>query len=191
MLRFFFCLSVCLCVFTLSSFAQLTPQDLKEIRSIVKEEIEKELTPIKADIVSMKADIMSMKADIMSMKADIMSMKADIVSMKEGFARLDARLTGVEKQIVMVANFVFALIALIVLAVGIPQLIMVWRSMKDRTSEKQNEMIGALTEEVETLRVKDRESEKQIAALIQKQNEMIGALTEEVETLRVKVLSLL
>ncbi len=180
MLKSIFCLSVCLCMFTLPSLAQLTPQDLKEIRTVVKEEVEKiidkELTPIKADIVSLKT----------------------------GFARLDGRLTGVEKQIagvekqiVMVANFVFALIALIVLAVGIPQIILAWRSRKNSASEKQiatlihkqNEIISALTEEVETLRVKDSASEKQIAALIHKQNEMISALTEEVETLRGKVLS--
>jgi hypothetical protein len=146
MLKFIFCLSVCLCAITLPSFAELTPQDLKEIRLIVKEEIEtvieKELTPIKADIVSMKADI---------------------VSLKEGFARLDARITGVEKQIAMVANLVFALIALIVIAVGIPQLIITWRSRKDSASEMQ------------------------IAALLQKQGEMISLLTAEVETLRVKM----
>lgn len=146
MLKSIFCFSVCSCAITLPSFAELTPQDLKEIRLIVKEEIEtvldKELMPIKTDIVSMKSDI---------------------VSLKEGFARLDARLTGVEKQIAMVANLVYALIALIVIAVGIPQIIMTWRSRKDSMSEMQ------------------------IAALIQKQSEMISLLTAEVETLRVKV----
>ncbi|MDE0636423.1 MAG: hypothetical protein OXI43_11300 [Candidatus Poribacteria bacterium] len=146
MLKTIFCFSVCLCTITLPSLAQLTPQDLKEIRLIVKEEIEtvldKELTPIKADIVSIKSDI---------------------VSLKEGFARLDGRLTGVEKQIAMVANLVYALVALIVIAVGIPQLIITWRSRKDSASEMQ------------------------IAALIQKQSEMISLLTAEVETLRVKM----
>ena len=99
------------------------------------------------------------------------------MSLKEGFARLDGRLTGVEKQIIgiekqvigiekqvaMVANLLYVLIALIVLVVGIPQLIIAWRSRQDRASEKQ------------------------ITSLIQKQNEMISSLTEEVETLRVKV----
>ncbi len=146
MLKSIYCFSVCLCAITLPSIAELTPQDLKEIRLTVKEEIEtvlnKELAPIKADIVSMKSDI---------------------ASLKEGFARLDERLTGVEKQIAMVANLVYALIALIVIAVGIPQIIMTWRSRKDSTSETQ------------------------IAALVQKQSEMISLLTAEVETLRVKM----
>ena len=141
-----FCFSICLCTITLPALAQLTPQDLKEIRAIVKEEIEtvidKELTPIKADIVSMKADV---------------------VSLKEDFARLDGRLTGVEKQIAMVANLVYALIALIVVAVGIPQIIIAWRGRKESTSEVQ------------------------VAALIQKQSEMISLLKDEVEALRVKV----
>ena len=152
MLKSIFCFSVCLCTITLPSLAELTPQNLKEIRLIVKEQIEtvigKELTPIKTDIASMKTDIASMKTDI--------------VSLKEGFARLDGRLTGVEKQIAMVANLVYALIALIVVAVGIPQLIITWRGRKDSASETQ------------------------IAALIQKQSEMISLLTAEVETLRVK-----
>ncbi|MYK95004.1 hypothetical protein F4009_13570, partial [Candidatus Poribacteria bacterium] len=113
---FGFLLCLCTIMFASLSFAELTPQDLKEIRLIVKEEIDKELTPI----------------------------KADIVSLKEGFARLDARLTGVEKQIAMVANLVFALIALIVVAVGIPQIIMTWRSRKESASEMQ---IAALIQE--------------------------------------------
>ena len=58
MLKSIFCFSVCLCAIALPSLADLTPQDLKEIRSVVKEEVEriidKELTPIKADIVSLK-----------------------------------------------------------------------------------------------------------------------------------------
>ncbi|MYA69445.1 hypothetical protein F4141_21155 [Candidatus Poribacteria bacterium] len=132
---FGFLLCLCTIMFASLSFAELTPQDLKEIRLIVKEEIDKELTPI----------------------------KADIVSLKEGFARLDARLTGVEKQIAMVANLVFALIALIVVAVGIPQIIMTWRSRKESASEMQ------------------------IAALIQEQSKMLSSLTAEVETLREKV----
>ncbi len=171
MLKSIFCLSVCLCVFTLPSFAQLTPQDLKEIRSIVKEEVErvidKELTPIKADIVSMKADIVSMKADIVFLKSGFGRLDTRLTGVEKQVIGIEKQLTGVEKQIVMVANFVFALIALIVLAVGIPQIIIAWRSMKERAAEKQ------------------------IASLIHKQNEMISALAEEVETLRIKVLSLL
>ena len=141
MFKSIFCFLLCLCTITFASpsLAELTPQDLKEIRLIVKEEIEtvidEELTPI----------------------------KADIVALKEGFARLDARLTGVEKQIAMVANLVFALIALIVVAVGIPQIIMTWRSRKDSASEMQ------------------------IAALIQEQNKIMNSLTDEVATLREKV----
>ena len=76
---------------------------------------------------------------------------------------LDIRITGVEKQIALVAYLVFALIALIVLAVGIPQIMMTRRIRKDS------------------------EPEMQLAALVQKQSEMISLLTAEVETLRVKM----
>ena len=152
MLKSIFCLSVCLCMFTLPSFAQLTPQDLKEIRSIVKEEVErvidKELTPIKADIVFLKSGFGRLDTRLTGVEKQVIG--------------IEKQLTGVEKQIVMVANFVFALIALIVLAVGIPQIIIAWRSMKERAAEKQiaslihkqNEMISSLTAEVETLRIK-------------------------------------
>ena len=56
MLKSIFCFSICLCMFmfTLPSFADLTLQDLKDIRLIIKEEIAKELAPIKADIAVLK-----------------------------------------------------------------------------------------------------------------------------------------
>ena len=146
MFKYILCFSVCFFVIVSPAIADLSPQDLKEIRLIVKEEIErvieKELTPIKADIATMKVDI---------------------VSLKEGFARLDERLNSVDKQfesigkridsverqVTMVANLTYALIALIVLAVGIPQVIMMWRDRRDSTLEAQ---IAALTQEVEKLK---------------------------------------
>ncbi len=156
MLKSIFCFLICLCVFTLPSFADLTLQDLKDIRLIVKEEIEKELTPIKVDIATLKTDIATLKTDVATLKTDV-------ATLKKGAVRLDGRITGVEKQIVFVANLVYALIALIVLAVGIPQIIMTWRSRKNS------------------------EPEMQLATLVQKQSEMISLLTAEVETLRAKM----
>ena len=153
MLKYILCFSVCFFVIVSPALADLSPQDLKEIRLIVKEEIErvieKELTPIKADIATMKSDI---------------------VSLKEGFARLDERLNSVDKQfegvdkqfesvnkqfesvagqITHATNITYGLIALIVVAVGIPQVIMMWRDRRDSTLEAQ---IAALTQEVEKLK---------------------------------------
>lgn len=53
MLRYIFCFSVCLCAIAFPSLAQLTPQDLNEIRLIVKEENK----PIKTEIESIKIDV--------------------------------------------------------------------------------------------------------------------------------------
>ena len=156
MLKYILCFSVCFFVIVSPAIADLTAQDLKEIRLIIKEEIAKELTPIKSDVASMKSDIATMKVDI--------------VSLKEGFARLDERLNSVDKQfegvdkqfesvnkqfesvagqITHATNITYGLIALIVVAVGIPQVIMMWRDRRDSTLEAQ---IAALTQEVEKLK---------------------------------------
>ena len=62
---------------------------------------------------------------------------------------VDLKISSVEKQITLLTNFVYGLIALIVLAVGIPQILMTLRSKKDQTQEKRLE---ELTREFETLK---------------------------------------
>ena len=102
------------CAIALSSFAELTPQDLDKIRLIVKEGIEKEIEPLKAEIASVKQDV----------------------------ASLSGRVAGIEKQITW-------LMALIVVAIGIPQIFVVWRSRKDREQERK---IEELAREIEMLK---------------------------------------
>ena len=82
-------------------------------------------------------------------KEEIKPLKADIVALKIDVARLDGRLTGVEKQIATITNLICWLIALIVIAIGIPQIIMAFRSRKDRDQERK---IEELIREVETLK---------------------------------------
>ena len=65
---------------------------------------------------------------------------------------VDLKISSVEKQITLLTNFVYGLIALIVLAVGIPQILMTLRSKKDQTQEKRLE---ELTREFETLKQQD------------------------------------
>ena len=62
---------------------------------------------------------------------------------------VDLKIEGVEKQITLLTNVVYGLIALIVAAIAIPQLILAWRSGKDRSLERQVEV---LTREIETLK---------------------------------------
>ena len=100
-------LSILLCAIALPAFADLTPQDLDKIDSIVKD---------------------------------------SETQMKE---HINLKVEGVEKQITLLTNVVYGLIALIVAAIAIPQLILAWRSGKDRSLERQVEV---LTREIETLK---------------------------------------
>jgi septal ring factor EnvC (AmiA/AmiB activator) len=113
--------SILFCAIALPSFAELTPQDLDKIRLIVKEEIEKEIEPLKAEIASVKDEIASVKQDV---------------------ASLSGRVAGIEKQITW-------LMSLIVVAVGLPQILVVWRSRKDREQERK---IEELAREIEILK---------------------------------------
>ena len=114
-------LSILFCTIVMPAFADLTPQDLEKIRSIIKEEVD----PLKTEIAWIKG-----------------------------------RLEGVDKQISHSTNLTYGLIALIVAAVGIPQIIMVWRSRgesaQDRRIEEltraQDRRIEELTREIEALK---------------------------------------
>ena len=121
-------LSILFSTIALPALGELTDADLDKIRLIVKDEVTKELTKELAPI-----------------KADIASIKADIGTLKEDVARLDGRLTGVEKQVSHATNVTYGLIALIVVAIGIPA----WRGKRDRDQERR---IEALTREIETLK---------------------------------------
>ena len=93
-------------------FAELTA-DLNKIL-IVKDEVTKELTKELAPI-----------------KADIASIKADIGTLKEDVARLDGRLTGVEKQVSHATNVT-------TLDIGIPA----WRGKRDSDQERRIEALN-------------------------------------------------
>ncbi len=109
------------CTVVSSAYGELTDQDLDKIRLIVKEEIEDEVNPI---------------------KSEISSMKSEIASVKENMASLNGRVGGIEKQITW-------LMGIIIVAIGIPQVIVAWRSRKDREQERR---IEELAQEIETLK---------------------------------------
>ena len=83
-------LSILFSAIALPALGELTDADLDKIRLIVKDEVTKELTKELAPI-----------------KADIASIKADIGTLKEDVARLDGRLTGVEKQVSHATNVTY------------------------------------------------------------------------------------
>ena len=109
---------------TLPVLGNLTDADLDKIRLIVKEELTKELAPIKADIAQLDTRLRNVEIAVGS---------------------LAGRIDGVEKQILHATNVTYGLIALIVVAIGLPA----WRSKKDRDQERK---IDELTREIEGLK---------------------------------------
>lgn len=129
-----FC-SILFYAITLPVFGELTDADLDKIRLIVndsekrlkqeiKEELAKELAPIKADIAQIDTRLRNVEIAVGS---------------------LIGRIDGVEKQISHATNITYGLIALIVVAIGIPA----WRGKRDRDQERK---IDELTREIEMLK---------------------------------------
>jgi len=117
-------LSILFSVVALPALGELMEADLNEIRLIVNDEVK----PIKADIVTLKTDVAWIRGK---------------------FEGIDKQFEGVNQRITHETNVSYGLIALIVTAIAIPQIIVAWRSRKDRSLEKQ---IETLTQEIETLK---------------------------------------
>ena len=116
--------AILLCAIATPAFAELTDADLDKIRLIVKEEIK----PLKDDIEQLKVDVARLDGRITG---------------------IEGRITGIEKQISHATNVTYGLIALIVVAIGIPA----WRGKRDREQERKIEQqIDQLTREIETLK---------------------------------------
>ena len=106
------------------AFGELTPQDLDKIRLIVKEEVAASETRLRSEIAASEK------------------------RMKE---YVDIKFEGVDERLFLVVGFVSALIILIVVTVGIPQIIMAWRGGRER---EQNKKIEELAREIEELKRK-------------------------------------
>ena len=114
--------------------SQLSQDDLNQIRLLIVNE----LKPIRAEIQALKTEIQTVK---MELKDDIASLRKEIASVKEDVASLSGRVDGIEKLIT-------GLLVIIVAIVGIPQVVVLWRSKKDRILEKQ---VETLTQKIEAL----------------------------------------
>ena len=131
MLKAILCLSVCLCGIGGQAFAELTPQDLDKIRLIIHEANQ----PIKTEIKTIKTEIKTIKTEIKTVKDEIVKVRNEV-------SWIRGRLETIDKYLAW-------LTALIVVAIGIPQIVVAWRSRKDREQEKQ---IEALRQEIEVLK---------------------------------------
>ena len=132
MLKTILCLSLCLYVIALPVQAALTPQDLDKIRLIIHEAN----ASIKAEIAAVKDEL---SKEIAAVKDEL---SKEITSIKTEVAEVQGSLGGLN-------NMVTWLMVLIGVVVGIPQILMTWRSRKDRAQEEQ---IQELRREIEMLK---------------------------------------
>ncbi len=136
-------LPVLLCAIALPAFAELTPQDFDKIRLIVKDEVKAELSAAKQEL----------KAEITAVSPEL---KTDITATHTRIGVLDTRLRNVEQSVAWIRGKVDSLdkrikwlMALIVVAVAMPQIIIAWLSREDRAQERQ---IEELAREIEILK---------------------------------------
>ncbi|MDE0016725.1 MAG: hypothetical protein OXU51_11090 [Candidatus Poribacteria bacterium] len=123
--------SILFCAIAIPVSAELTPQNLDKIRLIVNEEIKKE-----SSTTNEKIDGTNEKIDKLDTR---------IQNVEKDMSWVRGKLDGVEKQVSHATNVTYGLIALIVVAIGIPA----WRGKRDRDQERK---IEELTAEIETLK---------------------------------------
>ena len=107
-------------------FGELTARDIEQIRAIVREDVR----------VIVKEEIAASET----------RMKQYVDAKFEG---VDAKFEGIDRLLTVIVGFVSAMIVLIVVTVGIPQVIMAWRGKSER---EQNKKIEELSEEIEALK---------------------------------------
>ena len=126
--------SILFCIIALPALAELTPQDLDKIRLVVKDE----LVPIKADIAQLDTRLGNVEAAVSSLTGRIDGLDTRLRNVEVAVGAFTGRIDGVEKQVLHSTNVTYWLIALIVAAIAIPQLIMTWRSAGDREQKRIN-----------------------------------------------------
>ena len=137
-MRLFLFLSILFCTIVMPATGELTNADLDKIGLIVKEEISKEIKPLKADVETLKVDVARLEGGITGLDGHIKGLDGRMNG-------LDGRLNGIEKQISHATNVTYGLIALIVVAIGVPA----WRGKRDRDQERK---IEELRREIEALK---------------------------------------
>ena len=122
--------------FSAPVYAELTDADLDKIRLIVNESEKRVKEETKKEITSSEAR--------MKQYVDL-----KIGSVNGHIAGIKGRFTGMEKQLSTLTYLVYALIPLIVIAVGLPQIITTARESSNRERDRK---IEQLTREIETLK---------------------------------------
>lgn len=122
------------------TFGELTSQDLDKIRLIVKEEVSESEERLRAEIAESEKRL---RAEIEKSESNMKG----YVDLK--FEGVNTKFEGIDQQLTLVVGFVSALIILIVVTVGIPQIIIAWRGKNEREQDKK---IEELSREIEALK---------------------------------------
>ena len=125
-MRTIFVLSMLFCAIALPARGELTDADLDKIRLIVKEEVKTEITAVRQEL-----------------KAEIAGTERRLKDY------IDAKIEGVHKRLSTYNWVISVLMPLIVAAIGIPTVVIAWRSGTDRSLERQ---VERLTQEIEMLK---------------------------------------
>ena len=128
------------------TFGELTSQDLDKIRLIVKEEVSEVETRLRAEIAASEERL---RAEIAASEERLRAEISKSESNMKGY--VDTKFESVDKRLALVVGFVSALIILIVVTVGIPQIIIAWRGQNERTQDRK---IEELSREIEALKQK-------------------------------------
>ena len=134
----------------LPALGALTDADLEKIRSIVTEEIQEELKPIKADIATLKTDVTTLKTDMAVMKTEVANLKETV---NGKFNDVNRKFDDVQKNFDRQNNIIIACIGipLAILAIGGT----VWGISAHRRSEQDRALarqVETLTQEIEALK---------------------------------------
>ena len=128
--------SILFCAIALPALGELKDADLDKIRLIVKEEVKQEIESAETRIKEY-------------IDTKIEGVNGRITGIDGRFTGVDGRFTGLEGQIATLPYLVYALIAPIVIAVGIPQIIM---TVRDNSNRERDRKIEQLTQEIENLK---------------------------------------
>ncbi len=148
-------LSILFSAIALPAFGELTDADLDKIRLIVKEEVKTEITGVRQEIAAVRQELTTEIAAVrQELKAEITGLRQELKAEIAGSEKrikdyIDARIEGVDKRFSAYNWVIYILMPLIVVAIGAPTSVMAWRSGRDRSLERQVEM---LTKEIELLK---------------------------------------
>ena len=123
-------LPILLCTIAFPAFAELTPQDPDKIRLIVKDEVKAELSAAKREL---KAEITAVKQELQS---DITATHTKIEALATRLQTVEQSVSWVRGKLDSLDKHINWLMALIVVAVVIPQGIVAWSSRVNRAQAK-------------------------------------------------------